>query len=230
MGNRPMLKQKRRQPKPAAPWHNQALAISSRLTAYFRQTQQPMAVQVTPERVIEALHRVGVNPVLMGTYGISGWRSEPRATQDVDVLVTKREIPKAGRALREGFPSLSVSDTPVVMRFVDPATSLPVIDLMKPTQRIYQVVFRHTLPVGETHRIPNLEMALISKFAAMVSPNRRQNKKLIDGGDFVDIVIHNRTKIDLNKLQRLADKVYANGGAEMVQLIADIDAGRRIQF
>ncbi len=210
--------------------HLEALGTSSWLTAYFREKHQPMAARVTPERVIAVLHQAGVKPVLMGTHGVGGYRSEPRATQDVDVLVRKKDIRKAVRALQAEYPNLTITDFPVVTRFIDPSNQKPVIDVMKPTQSIFRAVFRHTIAVGDTHEIPQLEMALVSKFAAMVSPNRSEAKKLIDASDFVDVVVYNRKDLDLTKLQRLADRVYPNGGAEMRQLIADIDAGRRIQF
>jgi hypothetical protein len=57
-----------------------------------------------------------------------------------------------------------------------------------------------------------------------------QAKKLVDAGDFVDVVTHNRSAIDLRKLQRLADKVYPEGGAEILRMVEDIDAGRTIQL
>jgi hypothetical protein len=210
--------------------HLEALHTSSELTLLFRRMYQRGAAMVTPEGVIAALHRSGVRCVLMGTHGLGGWRSEPRATQDVDVLVTKKDIRKAVRALGKAYPGLEIEDTPVVARFIDPATGKPVIDVMKPTQAVYQIVFRHTLPVGDTHRIPDLEMALASKFAAMVSPHRVQAKKLVDAGDFVDVVTHNRSAIDLAKLQHLADKIYPGGGAEILRLVKDIDAGRPFKF
>ncbi len=210
--------------------HLEALRTSSMLTQWYRRMHRRHAAMVTPEGVIAALHRAGVRCVLMGTHGLGGWRSEPRATQDVDVLVTKKDLRKAVRALAQAYPGLEIEDTPVVARFIDPATGKPVIDVMKPTQAVYQLVFRHTLPVGDTHRIPDLEMALASKFAAMVSPNRLPDKKLIDAGDFVNVIGHNRNNIDLQKLKRLGDKVYPDGGTEILRLVEDIDAGRPFQL
>lgn len=210
--------------------HLEALHTSSQLTLTFRRMYQREAAMVTPEDVIAVLHQAGVNCVLMGTHGLGGWRSEARATQDVDVLVTKKDVRKAVRALHAAYPNLEISDTPVVTRFIDPASGKPAIDVMKPTQTVYQVVFRHTIPVGDTHRIPDLEMALASKFAAMVSPNRAPAKKLVDAGDFVDVITYNRDDIDLQKLKRLGDKVYPDGGAEIIRMIEDIDAGRQIQL
>jgi hypothetical protein len=210
--------------------HLEALATSTWLTAYFRQKHQPMAAQITPEKVIEILNAAGIKPVLMGTHGVGGWRSEARATQDIDVLVRKKDVRKAVRALQAEFPDLTITDFPVVTRFTDPAIQKPVIDVMKPTQDVFRAVFRHTIAVGDTHKITDLEMALVSKFAAMVSPNRLPEKKLIDAGDFTNIVRHNRDDLDVSKLKRLADKVYPHGGAEMLQLITDIDAGRTIRI
>jgi hypothetical protein len=210
--------------------HLEALHTSSELTLLFRRMYQREAAMVTPEGVIGVLHQAGVCCVLMGTYGLGGWRSEPRATQDVDVLVKKKDLRKSVRALGAAYPDLEIQDTAVVTRFLDPATKKPVIDVMKPTQAVYQIIFRHTLPVGDTHRIPELEMALASKFAAMVSPNRQPDKKFIDAGDFINVVLHNRQHIDLAKLRRLGDKVYPDGGTEILRLVADIDAGRKIQI
>jgi hypothetical protein len=209
--------------------HLEALHTSSALTLHFRRTYQRGAAMITPEGVIAVLHQAGVRCVLMGTHGLGGWRSEPRATQDVDVLVRKKDVRKAVRALGQAFPDLRTEDTPVLTRFIDPATGKPVIDVMKPTQAVYRIVFRHTLRVGDTHFIPGLEMALASKFAAMVSPNRPPDKKLIDAGDFVNVIRYNRDQIDLPKLKRLGDKFYPNGGTEILRLVEDIDAGRSIQ-
>lgn len=210
--------------------HARALPISSQLTAYYRRTHRPDTVMVTPEPIIAALNEAGVRFVLMGTHGIGGWRDQARATQDVDVLVRKRDHKKAVAAIQRLYPALKMQDTTVVTRFLEPADNQPVIDLMKPSQAVFAMVFRNTVPVGDTHRVPNLEMALVSKFAAMTSPNRSYDKKLIDGGDFVNIVRTNRDAINLARLRKLANVVYRGGSAEIVKMVGDIKAGRRIEF
>jgi hypothetical protein len=210
--------------------HREALHTSSRLTSYFRETHQPMAVDVKPERVIEVLHNAGIKPVLMGTHALNTYRDEPRATQDVDVLVRKRDVRKAIRVLHEAFPKLVINDTPVVTRFVDPKTEKVVLDVMKPSQTVFQVIFRHTVDVAQTHSIPDLEMALASKFAAMVSPHRRRDKKMLDGADFINVVLNNRKNIDVAKLARLAEKVYRGGSKEIVEMIRTIDAGGMLEL
>jgi hypothetical protein len=217
-------------PRGTAAWHLHALGTSSRLTTYFWQHHRPNAVQVTPERVIEALNEAGIKPVLMGTYGITGWRSEPRATQDVDVLVAKRNFTKAGRVLRAAYPSLTVSEIAGVTRFVDPATGLPVIDVMKPTCPVNPVVFRHTLRIRDTHGIPDLEISLACKFAVLMSPKRELDEKCLDAGDFLDVVENNRDGLDLQKLRRLADEVCPTHAAAMMLFVEDHLAARRMNL
>jgi hypothetical protein len=215
-------------PKHPVKDHLEALHTSSKLTRWFRKDREPEVLKVTVENVIAALNRAGIRPVLMGTYGIGGYRSEARATEDVDVLVSQRETRKAIRALEEVFPYLEIVDTTVVARFRNAVTQKVVLDVMKPTSESVRVVFRNTIMVGETHRIPTLEMALVSKFFAIMSPTRNPAKKLVDMGDFTDVVLHNRAILDLKKLRLLAARVYPGGGAKILRMVEDIDAGRMI--
>ena len=52
---------------------------------------------------------------------------------------------------------------------------------------------------------------------------------MLDAGDFIDIVEHNRGDIDLTKLQAAWRTTVSARGAEILRLIDDIDAGRTIQ-
>ncbi len=100
---------------------------------------------------------------------------------------------------------------------------------MKPTELILQSVFRNCVLV-EDYYVPNLEMALVSKYAAMVSPNRPVAKKYIDAGDFIDVVRNNQADLDLSKMRRLGDLVYKGGGAEIVKFVKDAIAGRKLEL
>ena len=153
--------------------HLLALHIGSEVTKWFRQQREPHVLKVTPERVLDTLSKGGINCVLMGVHGINVYRDEARATQDVDVLVTKREVRKAVRLLEESFPYLEIFENSVVARFLDPLTQKVLIDVMKPSSQAMSLVFRHTVMIGESHRIPDLEMAIVLKFVSMLSPTRR---------------------------------------------------------
>jgi hypothetical protein len=187
---------------------------------------RPGRIKVTPEEIIPVLNDAGVQFVLMDTHAMGGWRSEPRATDDVDFLVQPHDHRKAIRAIKKAFPKLKMRDLKAVTRFYDPATKIIVIDLMKPLERVHQEVFRHCVPAGKTYQIPDLEMALVCKFAAMVSPNRVVKKRSQDIADFMDIVDENREIIDMRKIRRLTKLVCPDGGRRIAQIIKDIDADR----
>ena len=210
--------------------HLEALRVSSEITRTLRKMYRPEVSMAPPTDVIAVLNEAAVRFILMGTYGITGWRGEERATQDVDVLVRQRDHRKAVRAIHAAFPHLQEVDSTVVTRFLDPATGTPLIDLMKPTQPLFKVAFRQTVLVEESYRIPNLEFALACKFAAMVSPNREENKKYRDAADFIEMVKHNPTAIRLARLRQLGERVYPGGGAEILRLVENARAGRRLEF
>ena len=65
---------------------------------------------MTPRNIIPILNKAGVRFVLMGTHGIGGWRSAPRATEDVDFLVRQKDHQKAVEAVRKSFPELKEVD------------------------------------------------------------------------------------------------------------------------
>jgi hypothetical protein len=166
----------------------------------------------------------------METHGINVYRDEARATQDVDVLVTKRDVPRAIRVLAEAFPYLEVMNFSTVARFVDPVTQKVVLDVMKPTSRTMQSVFRRTIAIKDTHRIPTLEMALVAKYVAMTAPNRKRLKRMQDLVDFANMAVQNRAAIDMAKLRRIGDAIETGHAERITELIADIDAGRALEI
>lgn len=210
--------------------HGKALRKSTEITRTLRKMYRPEVSMVAPADVIAVLNEAGVRFILMGNYGITGWRGEARATEDVDILVRSRDHRKAVRAIHEAFPRLQVTDFAVITRFLDPLTAIPLIDLMKPNQPLFKVAFRQVILDEESYLIPNLEYALACKFAAMVSPNRADEKKFLDASDFTSIVKKNLPAIRQARLRRLGERVYPGRGAEIIGLVEDIKAGRRIEF
>ncbi|MGE3804999.1 MAG: hypothetical protein AB7K24_10035, partial [Gemmataceae bacterium] len=205
--------------------HTEALKTSSMLTELYRRMYLPESVVVKPAQVIRVLNQAKIRFVLMGMHGIGGWRDEPRSTQDVDILIDGKDHSKAVKAIRTAFPGLLKQDFPVVTRFLDRATKKEVIDLMKPSVPLLEAAFTHSQRVGRTHAIPTLEMALALKFAAMISPDRRYDKKLQDGADFVNITNTNLSAISRGKLKELGEMVYAGGGDEILGIVDNIAAG-----
>jgi predicted nucleotidyltransferase len=210
--------------------HLEALHTGSKVTRWFRQEREPNMLEVTPENVIGALHRAGIRCVLMGTHGINGYRDEARATSDVDVLVPKKDVRKAVRIMEQEFPYLEIEENSAVARFRNPASQKILIDVMKPSSEAMKLVFRYAVAIGRTHRIPDLEMALVSKYLAMFAPNRKAAKRQVDAGDFANIFSTNRRSVDVEKLKRLLQITSLDRGKELPSIIEDIDNDRPIKL
>jgi hypothetical protein len=206
--------------------HGECSAISLQITRTF------MPTAIGPEDVIGVLSWARVRFALVGAYGLAGWTEEPRATLDVDVLVAARQHKKAVTALLTRYPDLMAEAHDVVTRLRDPETGRVVIDVMRPNQPLFQAALKHTHRVqaaGRSYLIPDLEMALAMKFAAMVSPNRADEKKYQDAADFIRMVKRNPV-IDLPKLSELGELVYAGGGNEIVEMVRRVRAGERLDL
>jgi hypothetical protein len=179
--------------------------------------------------VVRILNQAKVPFVLAGAHAAFGWMHEARATMDVDVIVAARQHKKAVRLLLRRFRTLEAVELPVVTRLRDRETHEVAIDVMKPFE-LYRATFKntHTVQSGkQTYRIPSLEMALAMKFAAMVSPNRLDTKKLIDAHDFI-MMIRANAEIDDEKLAELGELVYPGGGAEVLELLRRVHSGETL--
>ena len=206
--------------------HSSALSVSTALSGYYVRNM------ITPLEVIRILNAASVRFMLLGAHGIGGWTDEPRATQDVDVLVAARGLKKAVTALLNAFPQLQVEDNEVVTRLRDLQTGKVLIDVMKPNQPLYRDALKYTHPVaseGQKYFIPSLELALAMKFSAMISLTRADPKKLYDAGDFIRVVKAN-PDIDLEKLHTLGQLVYNGGGAEVVEKVRQVRAGEKMRL
>src|SRR5487761_699968 len=151
--------------------HVAALETTRTLCRSFTRMYPEAGLMIDPLDVVEALNQAGVRFVLMGAHGIGGWMLQARATRDVDVVVRKSDHKKAVKTIGQRFPDLVIDDQVVVTRFLDPASGEPVVDLMRPVN-LYQHVFENAVQAGGRHYVPNVEMAIASKFSALVSRNR----------------------------------------------------------
>jgi len=185
-------------------------------------------MDISPQDVIDVLVAAKVKRwVLMGLHGYVGYLPEPRATQDVDIMVAYQDRQRAQKAICATWPTLIVRKFSEVFRFCDPndcdaeGRPKPVIDLMLPWGPFQQTILdEFVVTEPETrHHIPSLEAALVSKYAAMISIFRIRDKKEFDAGDFRRMVRANHERINLNDLRRLADQVWERGGEEIEQFI-----------
>lgn len=154
--------------------------------------------------------------------------NQARATRDVNVVVRKADHEKAVTVLKQRFPDLVVDEHAVVTRLVEPTSGEVVIDLMRPVN-LYQHVFDNAVQMGGGHDVPNVEMAIASKFSALVSRNRPEEKLHLDASDFIQIVKRNHERLDRDRLRQLGEAVYAGGGEHLLKQVDDVLAGRRLK-
>ena len=208
--------------------HAYGIGVSMRLTSYYRKTHRENAVDVTPVEVIECLVNANVkNWVLMGLHGYVGYLPMPRATQDVDVMVPYSQKERASKAIAAHWPMLVQVDLSQVVRFMDPADTFddgkpkPVIDIMLPWSKFQETILKdHVIIDAKSgHRIPTVEAAIVSKYAALVSPHRDLDKKEQDAVDMRRVMKANHISIRREILTALANEIWEKGGEEILQLL-----------
>ena len=213
---------------PTAPvGHARGVKISTRLTRLFRQ-QKGISMDATPQQVAQCLQTALVQPwALMGLHGYVGYLPRPRATQDVDVLVTYDDRELATSAIHLRWPELEILEYEQVVRFMDPNQldgndrPTPVIDLMMPWSKFQETILEKYIYLDQEtgHWLPTLEAAIVSKYAPLVSPHRKFNRKNQDAVDFRSMVQTNFDDIDQRILQELGDQVWDGGGAELIEFV-----------
>ncbi len=205
--------------------HASGIHTSTRLTTYYRQTHRKQAVDVTPQQVIDCLVAAKINNwVLMGLHGYVGYLPMPRATQDVDVMVPYSQKAKATKAISARWPMLEISELSQVVRFRDPGDvdadgkPKPVIDIMLPWSEFQKtILLDHVVDDASTgHRIPTVEAAIVSKYAALISPHHDWDKKEQDAVDMRRIMKANIKVIDRERLAVLASQVWEQGGSDVL--------------
>lgn len=211
---------------PSAAAHARSILTSSTLSLWQVKHMVPL------QAVLAALNAAKVEFVIAGAHAIGGYTKKPRATVDIDVVIAPRAHKKAVKALRGAFPGLIVRDIEVVTRFVDPGTKEAVIDLMKPKDNLLKTIFENSVAVrleGQAARIPDLEMAAATKFAAMIGAYRKLADKEQDAVDFRRIVEAN-VNLDVDRLARLGDLVYSGGGNEVRGLVRAVRDRKPLVF
>lgn len=209
--------------------HTAALEASLSLCRSFTKMHPQAGRMIDPSLVLQTLRQAGVRFVLMGAHGIGGWLQQARATRDVGVVVRKSDHKKAVRAIRQRFPDLVLDEHTLVTRFLDAANAEPLIDLMRPVD-LYRHAFDNAVRLESGHHVPNLELAIASKFRALTSRNRPQEKLHLDASDFIQMVKRHHEQLDRDRLKRLAESIFAEGGEQVLNMVDDVLAGRRLKI
>jgi hypothetical protein len=183
--------------------------------------------EIQPLDIFRLLNGAKLKAVLIGGHAVNARTGRPRATVDVDLIGEKPK--KVVEILARAYPHLRLEDHPVVFRFKD--ADLEAIDVIKPqSSPLFKRVLKATeqLKVGGVElTIPNTHAMLALKFASMISPTRKIEDKYVDGRDFI-LIAKGAGKLDDKRLDDLGESVYAGGGKDLLKLVADARAGKRL--
>lgn len=211
---------------------DQSVALSSQLSKIpmVGHEQPGEVIRVAPEDVVPVLIAQKIDFMLVGAYGISGWLMQPRATQDVDVLVRTMDRGKTASALLQKYSDWAVEKCPQVWRLGKNDQVL--VDIMLTNSPLHKRVFKEfafTVVSGTKVKVPKVECAITMKFSAMTGHYRRQEKKYLDAADFVSMINKNK-KLDLDLLHELAELQYSGAGAELLKYVEEARAGRSLRI
>jgi hypothetical protein len=216
--------------------HRDAVRESAYLSAqWYEMWGRNKTIPVDVRKVIQTLNDKKIPFVLTGAQAIGGWTGRPRATKDVDILVKPgRNLTRAVNAIKALYPHLEVRVFVGVSGFFEPGEKESVIDVTYPHRADLAETLAHPVWVedqGLRYRIPSLETALANKYGAMLTPTRNLGKRMIDVGDFVNMILHSLDEgqhpIDLARLAALGEKVWPGGGGnEILHLVEQVKAGR----
>ena len=200
-------------------------------------SRQAVADAVSPQEIVLILSKIGAKHVLVGGHMLSFYTGSPRATVDVDVIVSTAHVKKAVDAISAAYPQFDERDLVYNVRFSSRAhgrgENAERIDIVRSNTPLFDKIIKsHSVAVkseGRTVHLPTVEAAIALKFAAAVSPNRGDEKRPQDRTDLMLIISRNRN-LNHGVLNELGDLAYPGGGEELVTLVSGIQGGKPVSI
>jgi hypothetical protein len=150
--------------------------IAMRLSDMLSESQLHRDI-IKSEDLERVLSDSNIRYVLVGAHALGEITHEPRATQDVDIIIKKEDFDRVVKLITSKFPSSKIEGT----RIKDSDGNV-LVDVMTDDNPICAAVL-----ASET-RIPDPETMLVMKFLSSISPLRRKDKKIQDKADFYNIM------------------------------------------
>ena len=163
---------------------------SRRTPATLIQEATELGNSPQPAQVAKLLNAAGIDFVIIGAHALGVHTKEPRATADVDVVVS--DVPEAVKALRNIRPNTKVLDLgDAVGKRIATAKGIELVDILLPTGGVRGELFKNRIKItldGQSASIPTLSAMLALKWLAMFSSSRKGSKQIIDRGDFIQLI------------------------------------------
>ena len=136
-------------------------------------------------RLVDCLERHDISWCAIGGVAVNHWAAEPMVTQDVDFVVTARDMERAVKTLCEaGF---TAARHPWSVNFTGRAK----VSIQLSTEEVYLSFPERAVPAdvhGILLRVASLEDTLAGKILAWDDNSRRQSKRAKDFADIVRLV------------------------------------------
>jgi hypothetical protein len=197
-------------------------------------SKQQVDDAVSPHELALLFTDNGIEYVLIGGHILGYFSGTPRATVDVDVIVSAAHAARAVKAIQKRFPLLDASDLSENVRFSSRQPAAPFdperIDVVRASNSLFKTILqKYTTAVrskGQVVRLPTPEAAVALKFAAAISPYRADDTRPQDRADLVAIL---RRQSDLRQdvLAELGDLIYPGGGKELVRFVEAVKSGKK---
>lgn len=209
----------------------------SNLTKSFELSSQQVGDAIDPLEVAAVFEKEKLSYVLIGGHLMSFYTGIARATVDVDFIVGGKDFQKATKLIKSHYDQLSENNKVHHVTY-DSKSSKTIdrerIDLVKDTFSLFSAVVNRysiTLRAGkESIKVPTIEAAIALKFAACISPYRGDDDKPVDQSDLMKLIKSRSEKPDERKLKELGDLIYSGGGKELIVVVDDVIAGKRINL
>jgi hypothetical protein len=194
----------------------------TQLAALFEKGSR--ASDIPPLDIAKILNRMKVFYVFGGGVIVGCWTGDPRATEDVDLILGKgAPVRKIVAAIGKIRKDLKSTIYPSVIRFEgkSPTGQRNLIDLIRPYDGVYSHAEEYFVDItvqGVPVRIPTPEMLVVMKFAAATSLTRAPLKQAQDMIDLKTVVLAQPT-LDLVVVRRIANFIGPKLGAKLIRLI-----------
>jgi|GEM_PF-3033896 len=175
--------------------------------------------------VAQALAEVEARHLIVGGFAVGALTARPRATVDIDIMIAREDAGPFEEALARRLGPLEIERYRSLDRIKRPAIDLIMSD---PTAlRRESLRAEHGQDVelaGVVVRLPVPELAVVLKYASMVSRSRSADDARQDLADLGRLLTNNPA-LDDALLARLAKTLHTRSPKELPRIIATLRAG-----
>jgi hypothetical protein len=203
----------------------------SLLEESFQLAQSQFPRLISPIDVLRLFHKRKIDSVLIGSYGLVEWLGMPRPSAELDLVVTPRQRKRAVKLLHQTYPHLRLADQEWGALFQDLVNHRVKIKLVPPTSFLATIFSqtRKRAVDGVPCLIPNVEMAVLLAFAAVLNPQKPLHEKEQEQADFVALVKANK-KLAEPKLKKLCEALSPGLGEPLLKLVRSVRRTGRVEM